>query len=114
MQANWEIGTRSVAVVVGTNPEMADIDNPCGEIVRDCWFILAEDSMGNRRQLGGVMFEDQDEAARFAATLDGQSPEAADWAKVEPRYGSPAYEGVEPELAWLERQADESDYHGQF
>lgn len=102
MPGNWEIGVHSVAVVVDTNPEMVDSDNPRGEVVRDRWFILAEDSMGNRRQLGGVMFEDQDEAARFAVTLDGQSPEAGDWIEVE------------PELDYLESQADESAYHGQF
>ena len=49
----WSVGFPSDLVVVGHNPENADMSNPNGEIIRERYFIQAEDAKGHRRTWGG-------------------------------------------------------------
>ena len=104
--AKWEIGVASEFVVVGQDFEMADYDNPRGEIVRERWYVLAQDAKGYRRALPGL-FDSADEAGFFARTLDEESPNADDWAEEPAMYGSEAYDESDQGRmdAWAERMA---------
>ena len=106
--ARWIIAVNSDLVVVARNPELADIDNPRGEIIRPKWFVLAEDLDGYRRVLTGVDFDDKVNAEKFAATYDGWAPDNESvWIDVQPAYGSRAYVAEQTEadvIAWEREQ----------
>ena len=90
--------------VVGYNPEMADMDRPRGEIVREVFFLMAEDARG-ARWVWDEGWQDAD-AAEAAIAL---APPVILWAAWEPAYGSVAYmeDGGEEELmAWEARMKE--------
>jgi hypothetical protein len=106
-------------VVIDTNPEAADYDNPRGEIYGYASYVIAEAANGERRcRLIKVSRLDEEALApayRQAAALNvrlasGKLPVAFDtWEQDRPRYGSDAYcdqDNIDQERAW-ERELDE-------
>lgn len=106
-------------VVIDVNPEMADIDNPRGEIIGHAAFVYAEDAAGNRcrkfvatsRWESDVLPRAEREALALAARLAaGRLPVAFDrWEAARPAYGSDAYieYGADDDLAMEARELDE-------
>jgi hypothetical protein len=105
----WSVGFPSDFVVVGHNPENADMSNPRGEIVRERWYILAEDAKGNRRVWGGLY--DSPEAAEAAYSLE--APPIDLWDETQPCYGSEAYQDGDWEQDQIEREREE-DLNGPY
>lgn len=109
-------------VVIGHEPEMADYDNPRGELYGFSTYVVAEDEFGSRRfkfvKTVSVHFGET-EAMRSAALMasalnirlkDGKLPVAFDtWEIMQAAYGSEAYsrEGWEEELIAWERSQEE-------
>lgn len=108
-------------VVIDHNPEMADYDNPRGEVYGYFTYVVAEDNDGYRCSLhvetvsvhvGETVAMRRAEAlARaLAARLNsGKLPVAFNgWAAMQPAYGSEAYirENCEEDLIAWEREHD--------
>lgn len=81
-------------VVVGTNPEMADMSNPRGEIIRERFRVVATNERGDRRTFGYFKTEEEAEAWFWSPF----SPGVEEWDVDRPEYGSVAY--VEYGAAW--------------
>lgn len=106
-------------VVIGTNPEMADYDNPRGEIIGYAAYVYAENTHGDRRRLFLKSAYSESEvlpyAERVATALNarmasGRLPVAFDrWEQSRPAYGSEAWQdyGEHDELMLERREADE-------
>lgn len=96
--------------VVGYNPEMADMDHPRGELVREVFFLLATGLDGDRWAWGGFMSEDEAIAAILTA------PPALLWAETYPEYGSPAYVayGADDEREWEARHVEAERFNDRF
>ena len=109
-------------VVTGHNPEMADYDNPRGELYGYATYVVAEDEWGHRCRLyvetlprGYGERRAMERANRMAQALiarlqSGRLPVAFDrWETISPAYGSHAYieEGGEHDLIEWERRMDE-------
>lgn len=106
-------------VVLDSDPEFADLDNPRGERVGYAAYVYAQDASGYRRRLyiGSNYMESQvlEPAQRQARALQarraqGRLPVAFDrWEEARPAYGSPAYEaeGQWADLEWERLQAAE-------
>ena len=83
-------------VVVGTNTEMADIDNPRGHLFGEAWYVYAENPHGDRRRFY-MGIDKQIQSERMASALTqrlaaGKLPVAFDrWQPTRPSYGSDAY-----------------------
>jgi hypothetical protein len=82
----FTIVVSSDLMVVGSDPESADLDNPRGEIIRERFFLLAEDKHGNRRRYGCYMSKEE------AESLIDYAPPVAFWDETHPAYGSRAYQ----------------------
>lgn len=72
--------------VVGNNPEMADMDNPRGDIIREVHLLVAEDEHG-RRWIVQSLGENPD-------------PVALGWTPHYAVYGSSAYETEQQPVDW--------------
>ena len=83
----WSVGFPSDFVVVGHNSENADMDNPTGAIIRERFYMIAEDAKGNRRTWGGL-YESPEAAEAAYAFL---APPVALWEETRPCYGSEAW-----------------------
>lgn len=106
-------------VVVGTNPEMADYDNPRGEIIGHAAYVYADSAEGDRRRLflKSAHFESEvlPSAERLAAALNarlanGRLPVGFDrWEEARPAYGSQAWQeyGEFDEMMLERREAEE-------
>lgn len=110
-------------VVVGANPEMADYDNPRGELFGVTSYVVAEDADGERvrtpvktvdhvsREAEALAPAEKMAAALRARYLTlGKLPVGfASWTYTFPAYGSAAYQAEEAsgELAAWERATDE-------
>lgn len=109
-------------VVVGSNPEMADIDNPRGHIFGLSYAVRARNERGDTWELPvatGSLHDDAVLAERttrvataLQARLDrlGKLPVGfAQWQQGRAVYGSEAYVayGADDELAMERREADE-------
>lgn len=110
---------RESLVVVGTDPEMADYDNPRGELVGESHRVVAEDEDGSRYEhryaavtRNGYTLSDLsvDRLEALAAYLNKAHPVLDEdlWHEIDPAYGSMAYqrEGTEAERAYMERYHD--------
>ena len=97
-QERWTVGFTSNFVVVGNDPEYADMSNPNGDIIQERFYMVAEDAKGNRRTWGGMY--DSPEAAEAAYAF--LAPTVALWEEMRPTYGSEAYAAN-----WQEFQADD-------
>lgn len=104
--------TRSFTVVVGNNPEAADMDNPRGDIFGEAIAIYASNPHGDTRYLTVKMSIEAAErqvTALQARAATGRLPVAFDrWAEGRPVYGSDAYVeyGADDDIA-LEREEAE-------
>jgi len=71
--------------VIGYDPEYADMSNPQGALVREVFYLLAEDARGARRAWGSFdTLEEAEAAVPFA-------PAVYTWNETYPAYGSEAY-----------------------
>ena len=108
-------------VVIGHNPEMADYDNPRGELYGFSTYVVAQDAQGYRRclhvgtvsvALGETRALQGAEAlarALNARLSTGKLPVGfSRWVEDRPAYGSDAYvrEGCEDELIAWELEQD--------
>jgi hypothetical protein len=106
-------------VVIGQNPEMADYDNPRGDIHGFASYVVAEAENGERRcrlvKVSRWEAEALPAAQRQADALNvrlanGKLPVAFDrWQQDRPAYGSAAWrdpDNIADELAW-ERELDD-------
>jgi hypothetical protein len=81
-------------VVVGTNPEMADISNPRGDVFGEAWYVVAENEQGDRCTLA---CDNKLHAERLADALNVRASRGwlpvrfGDWQPARPAYGSDAY-----------------------
>lgn len=107
---NLNFGIASVLAVVGYDPEMADVDHPRGEIVREVFSVGAEAADGRRWNHD---FSSLDRAvverllARIeAAVAAGRALDDAHWVEGRPVYGSEAYiaQGVDHDDWMIERR----------
>lgn len=106
-------------VVIGTNPEMADYDNPRGEIIGHAAYVYADSANGDRRRLHvkTARFESEalPSAERMAEALNarlasGRLPIAFDrWEEARPCYGSRAWQqyGEYDEMMLERREAED-------
>lgn len=106
-------------VVIDYNPEMADYDNPRGEIMGYAVYVYAEDAAGNRVRTHVAssrwIEEFMPRAVQLAAALNarlaaGKLPVGfSRWEQARPAYGSDAYleYGAADDIAW-ERSLEES------
>lgn len=109
-------------VVLGTDPEMADISNPRGEIVGLAYAVRARNEHGDTWERHVVTGRIGEEAELYAKTerlalalqarLDrlGKLPvDAVQWRQGRAVYGTAAYVeyGSDEELAWERREAAE-------
>jgi hypothetical protein len=89
-------------VIIGSNPEMADMSNPNGNIEGLAHSIVAETPKGRRFVHSATAithngYADSDMTVarleRLAAHLNATHPslDASYWTEVQPCYGSPAY-----------------------
>jgi len=104
-------------VVIDQNPEMADMDNPRGDVYGTAAKVVAENEAGDRRSVVVAVArwaeEVEPRAERQAAALNlrlasGRLPVGFDsWAAERPAYGSDAYiaHGADDDIAW-ERDQD--------
>jgi hypothetical protein len=77
---------RSDLVVVGHNPEAADMDHPNGEVVGERFYMLATDPKGYTRQWGWFPSAEACELA-----FEFLAPPVDEWTASRPRYGSEAF-----------------------
>jgi hypothetical protein len=103
----WTVEIRSVTVVIGRNPENADMGNPNGDYYGDRFYAIATAPDGQRRRHEG-MFRTAELAEDFYV-LFAAPIWSDDWFDTYPEYGSPAYEAVEPEVVAAEKR-DALDY----
>ena len=106
-------------VIIGSNPEMADYDNPRGSIFGHSAYVVAEDASGNRRRFhtetSRLEADVLPQAERLAAALNarlaaGKLPVGFDrWADDRPAYGSKAYEayGAYDDMMVERREAED-------
>ena len=98
----WSVDFPSDLVVVGHNYENADMSNPNGEIIRERYFVRAEDALGHRRTWGG--YYETLEAAEAAYSLLAPPVEFCE--EDRPCYGSEAWT---PEVDAAEVEAERAD-----
>jgi hypothetical protein len=102
------IGVASEFCVIGYDGEYADMDNPRGAIVREVFFLVAEDARG-ARWAWGEGWRDADAAEAAIAT----APPVILWSPWRPAYGSVAYieDGGEEEMvAWEARHREAEEW----
>lgn len=94
--------------VVGRDNEMADFDNPRGEIIREVFNVRVEFVDGERWDHN---YCSQDRArierlhARIvAAVASGDDLDPAHWVETDPAYGSLAYQMNEADIVARERE----------
>ena len=110
-------------VVIGSNPESADYDNPRGEIHGLRPYVRAVDARGNTKMKYSTVVHHVNvgdtEAERDARALadrlneklaQRRMPDMSSWEEGRAVYGSPAYEayGAEGDLAWERSMEDEA------
>lgn len=107
-------------VVMHCNPEMADVNNPRGEVYGYRPFVFVTDYIGNRKTMYTGPATRDDGAALKDAEYVAKCLQArwnnyrklpirfCDWQDTRPAYGSPAYEayGAADDIAWEREQED--------
>lgn len=111
----------SDVVVVGQNSEMADYDNPRGEIHGIAAYVVAELENGRRFvspfgktarwEENALPAMEKQAAALGVRAASGRLPVAfATWREIQPCYGSQAYVDQDCEAEAAERERAENDY----
>jgi len=100
---NWTYSIESELAVVGHDPEYADMENPRGEIVRERFFMVATDEIGQQFRYGW-----EKSAERAEAVFQYVAPPVSEWSLWRCIYGSVAYErnGCESAQLMEEMEAD--------
>ena len=112
-------------VIIGSNPEMADMSNPNGNIEGLAHYIVAETPKGHRFAHNATAithngYADSDitveRLERLAAHLNATHPslDADCWTEVQASYGSAAYVEGGWEAASLSLEIDEAVYAGEI
>ena len=106
--------------IVGSNPEMADLDNPNGHRFAEAYFVFIEDENGRRSKRCVGLNLTQEEIDSWVQRLrellnggfDPRKFEAEVWEPTYPSYGSRAYveDGAEEEWGRQEREIDERGF----
>jgi hypothetical protein len=98
-------------VVIGCDPEQADMGNPRGEVHRLRFFVVGEEMDGSRVAYAGREWDSLEAAQRFAdkveaAVARGAALDPELWQDMDPCYGSQAYVagGYEEMAAQRERE----------
>lgn len=117
-----DFGVRTDIVVIGTDPEAADYDNPNGHIFGFASYVMLSDEEGNTRLLHVATASEENEvtapANKLAAALEarwnnlGKLPvRFEEWSEGRPRYASAAYiaYGQEEDRAWERSTAWEQE-----
>jgi hypothetical protein len=104
-RTRWTISVSSDFVVVGHDPEYAEMDNPQGAIVGERFHLEATNEYGDRRVAGSFVTPEEAEAAIAHAAP------VAIWAESFPVYGSEAFVayGEEELQAWEVRHQNWED-----
>lgn len=103
---NWTYSVESELAVVGHDPEYADMENPRGEVVRERYFMVATDEIGQQFRFGW-----ERSAALAEAVFQYVAPPVGEWHLWRCIYGSVAYERNNCELQQLADEMDE-DFAG--
>lgn len=92
-------------IVVGYDPEMADMDNPEGARYGYAAYVVAQDGTGNRMRHTQLFIADMEakavERARNLLSRIQKADRDLDvlcWLDLDPAYGSPAYVAVQTEM----------------
>ena len=115
-QMTYDFAVRSDVVVVDTNPEMADVSNPRGEIYGEAYYIVGTAEDGSRiahrvsatTSYGRVLTEvTPDRLMRLAERLNEERPALNPdlWDDIDPAYGSEAYIRGGYEQAYADMEA---------
>ena len=100
LDQRWSFTTRSDLVVVGTNPEAADVTNPRGEIFGLLWYVQGSNEHGDTAELAVISATEPSAiaAVKLATRLNARVtdlkrlPVGFDlWPEGRPIYGSDAY-----------------------
>ncbi len=94
----WTVMIQSEIRVVGQNPEMADLDNPRGDLHSEVFFLVAEDSYGYRFAFDGEIPENVVQRLVMIANFEDYINQGSinpyishEWSAIRPAYGSDAY-----------------------
>ena len=106
----FHLDIRSDIVVIGTNPEMAEMGNPRGEVYGEVFYVVMANDKG-RRWATVACWKTYEAAERQAQWVDsrleaGHRMDRDDWFETNPVYGSQAYIDAEPELVAREVAED--------
>ena len=118
LDQRWSFTTRSDLVVVGSNPENADVTNPRGESFGLLWYVQGSNEHGDTAELAVISSTEPSAiaAAKLATRLNARVtdlkrlPVGFDlWPEGRPIYGSDAYVeyGQADDLALEAREADD-------
>jgi hypothetical protein len=96
----FNVDVREDIVIVGQNPERADLDNPHGYVFGSLFYVEVSNGYGRRWQ-GQYPYDDRDEANKAAESVRADLacgfkllPE--NWIETRPVYGSRCYEQYGP------------------
>lgn len=113
---NWQAEVRSEIRVAGSDPEMADMDNPRGLIYKEVFFVILTAADGERLAGPIVKGPDSKLPAAIQRSLDrGYDPTTSlAFQPIEPAYGSLAYQrdGIELERLYCERKEEGVSIYG--
>ena len=118
-------GVKSDLVIVGTNPEMADMTNPRGDLEGLAHYIIGEAPDGRRfiheavaYTRNGYAMNDMTVARleRLVDHLNDAHPslDADHWSEIEPSYGSVAYQRSGAEGRSLASELDDACIAGEI
>ena len=108
----WNLDITSELRVVGNDPEMADMGNPSGEIIREVWFVTATSDDG--RVFAHVWGSESEDGARgwlgsireSVSRAAGWNPEGREaWRHWRNLYGSAAHEAAGDDAEGEKRDA---------
>jgi hypothetical protein len=99
----YSLDIRDDVRISGSNPEMADFDNPRGYNYVRVYFLRASNDQGYTRAYGGFSSPEQ----AMNAFVSGIVPPVTEWEEDRPVYGSLAYQemGIEEMDMMEERYA---------
>jgi hypothetical protein len=110
LDSEHTVEVHSEIVVVGFNPEDADVGNPNGAIHAEIFFVVITDNFDGGRIRHNRNFFDKDEAYKLVSRIEEVGEiDFHYWANYRPVYGSKAYEAnMEEEIA-LEKKDEGFD-----
>jgi hypothetical protein len=105
----YSIEVRSDLVVVGFNPENADMDRPNGEVIGERFYMHAQDALGHAKVWG--WFSSAEICERNFVNF---APAIEEWSDGRPGYGTPAWEAVGQNGLDADAERDAYDCPRQF